>query len=377
MYLSRPCPLPVPPPLPTGTQLLLEACVTVLSEDWSTLYHVLDMTLRRSVLPPSVVADWISEPRQLSHLVSDIWVWDVFELPVLRSLDVCRVVVSKIETSVGEDGNVEVTRYVGRDLSGARTEVMGGGGKKVVVNKGNDGKTPGPTAATGSAIDELSGNGAGQVSTETVDQPSASVSDTAMVTEEGSEAPAQDRSFNEDEMDVAEDDDDEGGSSRRLRRRGDDSAAIHIRERQRLELEMDAVDPHTGVPISVDVTDNDEVEEDPEDILKAIVSAAEAESQAVFATFTGRLLRGISSRYAELCDTGAADDVDLDPWLVTAISLLRKVLRVYASSQVVIDQKSLNGHTIVLHRYPEDRGALLERLPVNALNALEAFHFLK
>lgn len=76
-------------------QTLLLACVASLTHDYGSLWIVLDLLLRRAVLPPSVVADWASGTANLEVLSENVWIWALLELPALRAVDGCKAALAR------------------------------------------------------------------------------------------------------------------------------------------------------------------------------------------------------------------------------------------------------------------------------------------
>ena len=191
------------------------------------------------MLQPAVVAAWCSDAELMSMLTLDVWVWPLFELPVLRSLDGHRATVA-------------------RRLDAQSAPVSG------IVADGKDAVTEEPMQVTGAADED------------------------------------------NDQMD-------------------DDSRAA------RTNNAVSADDENAGDEQPRPAEDfNDKVD------AEEAVSLALEQCNKVYATLVAGLLSGLSARYQEL-KASTADEVELDPWAVAALSLLKHVIRSFSGSSVSLD----------------------------------------
>eukprot|EP01041_Mallomonas_annulata_P011069 gene11069-23133_t len=128
---------------PENQMCLLRSCVSSLSHDYGTLWLLLDILLRRAILRPSVVASWACSADHFINLGSNIWIWTLIELPVLRSLDVCKASLkrrrdeaNKVLTANGTSGNADDRLGVGAGGDGD-----GDGGQEPMQVIGGTGDT--------------------------------------------------------------------------------------------------------------------------------------------------------------------------------------------------------------------------------------------
>ena len=275
-------------------KVILESILSITGHDMGFSVILLDVIIRRGILKPICLAEYISEEETLSKLATDIYLHSLVDITVARSLDISQALISRRKMLVGKGLSMESDADTStKDYSGAVTHVMAMGG-------GSSGEQSGKVVEEESNISNNDGNN----------------TDIA--------GGKRSREDDEDDPDVDEADED---SSRRRRRKFDEDDKV----------------PENG-------------KEDSSDSAKRIISQAAAELAVVDATLTAALrdcriiysklvtalIKGLSDRQKKLSID--VDDVEgdgnitalLDPWCMVALSLLRIVFRGFHSAQDVL-----------------------------------------
>ena len=291
--------------------------MSALSYDQGVRWLVLDLLLRRSILRPSILVEWIVSENYFDALSRDVWIWSLVELPVQRALDITRAALAKWKSCQKVGGPMEVVaRYAAQDMSGARTQIIGGANaaKDTVAKSTNDGAVGGMMSPK----------------VNTSDQPD-----------------------NEMDVDVQDEDSRRDGDSERATRAssaGDDVLA--------------------GADASV-VADMEETSE--EDMFSAVLASSAAECRNVFKIVIGQLLVELSKRYLQLGQHATSDEIDIDPWLSHALSLLRRLLRAFYGTQKTISREEKES-LILVYSADDISQELSVPLPQNVVKACKVFN---
>jgi hypothetical protein len=268
--------------------VIIHACIEVTGHDMGFLCILVDILVRRGVLKSASLSSYVCSKEVLSDLSQNIHIFTLGEISIDRSLDVLHALISRRNLLVGKglkmDSEGTGVDSSAKDYSGAVTHILSMG---KVANEGEAENVE--VGGKRSREDTASGD----------DEP------------------------NEDSENIDEDENRERGR-RRINEAGDQVATDKAAD---------------------GVTDPAETAEQPDSELVSIEEALAdnfSDCRKIYSTFAVSLMEGLSQRYKDLgiSETAAssAEDEDtlaalLDPWFMTAFSLLRKVLRNYHAAQ--------------------------------------------
>lgn len=262
---------------------IMESCMSVMGHDLGFAAIVLDVIIRRGVLKPVALAAKICGDEIMDKLAVDNCIFSLTEIAVDRSLDIAQALVAKKKMLIGKGISMEADESIisrPKDYSGAVTHVMSmGGGPSTPGEK----ETP-----PGEAGDEAEIAGA--------------------------------KRSREEEEDVEDGDDEDARSSRRRKfdeNKDRDASAI-------------IADENITGP-AAELT-----------MIETTLATALKDCRTIYSKILITLILRLSRRQKELSATAAASEEDnlggiLDPWCMTALSLIRTSLRSFHVAQDILD----------------------------------------
>lgn len=247
---------------------------------------LLDIIIRRGVLKPAVLSNFVCTDDAMTKLAVENHIYSLAEIATERSLDVAQALIAKRKALVGKGVSMESDAEAGpKDYSGAVTHVMSMGGGPTTPNE----KKP-PSGDKGEDETDVTGDK---------------------------------RPRDEDEEEAEDGDED----SRRRRRKFD-------------EEDQDTTAPASGEGDLVTAPAAELV------LIDSTLAIALKDCRAIYSKLVTTLLVRLSRRYKELGGSASTTDENgdaallLDAWSMSAISLVRTVLRAFHSAQ---DMLYLNG----------------------------------
>jgi hypothetical protein len=274
-------------------KVILDGCIAVMGHDMGFAVNMLDTTIRRGVLRPIFLANYVCDETVLAKLATETHLYDLAEVAVARSLDVAQALLAKRNALLGMGLSMDADAEAGpKDYSGAVTHVMSMGGGP---------STPGEKEKPADAATPGEGEGEEAIT--------------------GGK-----RTREEDEEDG--DGDDDADRSRRRRKFAEEEAET---------APADAVAVAEGAPGPASELV----------LIDSALASALRDCRAIYSKVVVTLLLNLSRRHRELSSGAAASDDDdvsllLDPWSMAGISLLRTVLRAFHGAQ---DTLAYNGDT--------------------------------
>jgi hypothetical protein len=263
-------------------QAILSACLEVAGHDSGFTNVLIDAFLRRGLLSSSAAASHVCSPAALGKLATDVHVFSTAEIAVDRSVEAALSLIAKRKQLIGSGVSMEDDAALSagpKDMTGAVTHVMAMGQA--------DSAAAATSASSGDKrkLDDEDNGGDGAAERDGEEE------------EEEDERGARRRRLNEE--------DDAGGPSAvavtRSEAARDASASLLVKVNESLLLALD-------------------------------------DCRSTYGKLVSSLLVGIHSREKELKELPSEDEAAalLDPWTMSAVSLLRLILRSYHSAQDAI-----------------------------------------
>lgn len=263
---------------------ILEACLETIGHDMGVACIIIDVLIRRGVLKSIVLANYVFSKTNFDRLNSDIHIYTLAEISIDRSLDIVQAAVGKRRTLIG---------------------------KGIAMESDSASSEPSIKDFSGS-VTHIMSMGGGQDKTENTDTNEENA---------GEKRSHDDDDGNEDE------------SERSSRRR---------------KLDNDEEEQDAGADNAV-AAEADAANTELASINEALNLAVQ-DCRIIYGKAISTLLQEISKKQADLLESaGSSEDGDslamLDPWVMSAFSLLRRILRPYHYAQFSMTQ---NGDDVQL-----------------------------